>query len=887
MYLRISTLGRVTVSLGEQVLPSILQQRMLCALLVYLAVERRVTREELARVFWPDSQPERARAVLRQNLYRLRQSLGREWVVGSGEVLQVVDEVRTDVAEFRAACERGSFGEAVELYGGPFLHDLSGPDAGEFERWTARWRAQVEGLNRRARRGLIDSHVEAGDLGAALAVARDWSDADPLEDEAQHRTVELLFLSGLRAEALAHFERYRGRLRDELQVEPLEETLALVERIRAEEPAPAASLKSPSEAGRRPLPELSAPAPAPPPPRGRLLRGMLAAALAALTLAADVAGWPRDPERPVAQVLAPGAAELDPASVAVLYFDDLRPGGGLTHVGDGIAEQLILELSQVPGVKVVSAGGAKRFRDANVPVDSVARALRVGSVVRGTVQASEGQLRVIFHLVDATGAVGVQSGWVQRPMGELFAVQDTVARAVVRFLRNRLGRRIQLQEQIEARPDLGAYLLVRQATTLRDSLLRVPGTPEPRVAPEVARLILLAADSLLARAEALDPDWSEPTVLRGWIARDRARLVGSDLPEPYAALLEQAVGHAERVLRRDPDHPEALELRGTVRMMRWRASTTRPDAPVLQARAEHDLRRAVELKPSLASAWITLSRVRLFAGAIDEADVFARRALSVDPFLLEGADIMQRLFSATLYAERFDEAGEWCGRGRAEYSADARFVECELALAAWNPHARVAPDSAARLLEKLRRMDPDQPGEEPSYQPLYRRMLYAMVLVRAGRPDRARDVERKVWPETVGRPDLALPLRLDAAYLSLMLGDTARTLELLEGYVAGNPQSREYVRKDFAFRGLQGDPRFEAIVAASRRASTPRSGSRPRRRTARTSGRGRGPPCPCRSRSSTTSGTPSWARTGPRTTESRTSRGRSCSRRARPRGPPR
>ncbi|HKJ93618.1 MAG TPA: BTAD domain-containing putative transcriptional regulator, partial [Longimicrobiales bacterium] len=101
------------------------------------------------------------------------------------------------------------------------------------EGWVDQWSARLGRLHRRACREAIDERVGAEDLAGAVQVARRWTDVDPLDDEAQHRLIELLALSGDRSEALRQYDRYERLVREELELEPLDETKELVEQIRA------------------------------------------------------------------------------------------------------------------------------------------------------------------------------------------------------------------------------------------------------------------------------------------------------------------------------------------------------------------------------------------------------------------------------------------------------------------------------------------------------------------------------------------------------------------------------------------------------------------------------------------------------------------------------
>ena len=82
MAIQLITFGGLHVVSDNGELDWLLAQHARAALLVYLAVERRVSRESLIAFFWPESDAENARHALRQSLYHLRKAVGAEWVRG-------------------------------------------------------------------------------------------------------------------------------------------------------------------------------------------------------------------------------------------------------------------------------------------------------------------------------------------------------------------------------------------------------------------------------------------------------------------------------------------------------------------------------------------------------------------------------------------------------------------------------------------------------------------------------------------------------------------------------------------------------------------------------------------------------------------------------------
>jgi DNA-binding SARP family transcriptional activator/TolB-like protein len=254
MPIRLTTLGAIRVHRGETALPELPAQRLRFALLLYLAVERDVSRDEVVALFWPDRDTARGKHALRQMLYELRQVLGEDWIDMRRD--RIVVRAAVDAAEFESAADAGRREGALRLYGGPFLLGFS-LDNRSFEGWADRRAAHLARLHRRLERDYIAQLVAEGRRDDALAAARKWVELDPLDDEAAHTLIERLAAAGQRTAALQYYENYESQLAAELQVEPLDDTRALIASIRngtvqqpavpvSESVAPAGSDSAPS-----------------------------------------------------------------------------------------------------------------------------------------------------------------------------------------------------------------------------------------------------------------------------------------------------------------------------------------------------------------------------------------------------------------------------------------------------------------------------------------------------------------------------------------------------------------------------------------------------------------------------------------------------------------
>lgn len=825
-------------------------------LLALLAVPpaRSSTRERLVAVLWPDSAPDAGRHLLAESLYVLRRELGEGAIQAAGEDLALSSElVRCDAVEFELAVARGDLADAVALYGGPFLDGWYVEDAPDFERWAAVERDRLERLYVRA----VEELAAGAPVEESVRWWRQLWTCDPLSSRYTLGLMRALIAAGEPAAAFRTGEAHINLVRGDLGVQPHPEVLSEMEMLRtarelpseSAEPVPRPAVPEPPSPGAE---SLSEPASSPPshpvgtdaestnpapaallapgsaevsepgstgpdvPKAGERLPTRLAIGVAASVLLA-VLVWTIGGRGDAA-----GAAvtALDPRRVAVLYFDDHSKNGELAYFASGLTESLIHQLSQVEALEVVSRNGVKPFRRGDLSLDSIARLLRTGSVVEGSVQRSGQRVRVRVQLVDAETGAPLDSRELERPMGDLFALEDDVTREVAAFLRSRLGQAIHLRERKAATSDARARELVLRAESLREDAVRL--AREPNLMDARSALGLLEqADSLLAAAESRDPRWADPSVLRGWIALERGNLLGGG--QPRARTYPVALGHAARALRVDPRHASALELRGTVR---WRMATASADAPgadTLVAGAGDDLRAAVANDPLLASAWSTLSQYLRGQGAFAESYVAVRHALEADAYFAEQDEIKERLYRSALALDRFDEARRWCVEGAREFPEDFRFVECELTLAARDGSRPPDVAGARRAVAALEEIDPRDKARLAGrgYNVVYRQAMLAAVLARAGQNDSARAVLARARAEAGGNRDWRVFFLTDEAYVRLRMGDRDGALTNVEAFLRARPFLRSFVARDPQFRELRAEPRFVAATTPPLR--SPRS----------------------------------------------------------------
>jgi serine/threonine protein kinase/tetratricopeptide (TPR) repeat protein len=516
-------------------------------------------------------------------------------------------------------------------------------------------------------------------------------------------------------------------------------------------------------------------------------------------------GWRRQEAAGRAATAAAGV-ELDPRRLAVLYFQNRGGPDSLGFLADGLTEALIHELSQVRDLQVISRNGVAPFKGHSVAPDSLARALKVGTLVDGTVAQSGNRLRVTVSMVNTGTGAEIGSTTLDRPRQELFALEDDVAQAVSVLLRKQLGQEVALQTLRAGTKSTEAWEMVQRGQrSARDSDSLMAASDSAG-----ATRMFATADSQFARAEALDRDWSAPPTLRGWLDYQRTRLSGSFNKAYYSTWLDKGLEHAERALTLSPKDADALELRGTLRYWRWllNLSPDAREAAKLFADAESDFRASVAANPNQATAWTSLTHLLMAKSATGEAKLAGLRAYEADPYLKTANVTVWRLFQSSLDLEDGVEAKHWCDEGRKRFPPDPRFAECQLWLSILKDQKPDVPH-AWKLLEEYQRLSPPNLR---AYRKLYGQMILAMGLARAGLADSARAVA--VRSRADAELDPAHELAYYEAIVRNLVGDRKEALSLLGTYLATNPQLRESEARDqsWYFRNLKDDPEYKALV---------------------------------------------------------------------------
>ncbi len=203
------------------------------AMLAHLVLQRgrAIPRESLAFTLFPDVDEATALAELRRYLYLANKALpqrpGNPWLFIDAETVCWNDnaDVFIDMVAFeRLAADPETQAEAIDLYRGDLLADV-------YDDWVVRERERLRSRYLAILNESLDRHRAMRDFGSAIAFARRLLATDPWREDTLRSLMAIRYESGDTAGALAEFETFAKRLRTELSIAPMGETVAVRDAI--------------------------------------------------------------------------------------------------------------------------------------------------------------------------------------------------------------------------------------------------------------------------------------------------------------------------------------------------------------------------------------------------------------------------------------------------------------------------------------------------------------------------------------------------------------------------------------------------------------------------------------------------------------------------------
>jgi TolB-like protein/Tfp pilus assembly protein PilF len=350
------------------------------------------------------------------------------------------------------------------------------------------------------------------------------------------------------------------------------------------------------------------------------------------------------------------APTLNSATIAVLPFADTSADKDQEYFSDGLAEELINDLSMVPGLKVAARTSAFQFKGKNEDLRMVGQKLNVDNILEGSVRREGNHVRITAELIKADDGFQLWSETYDRQMDDIFEVQDEIARAVTVASRIKLldvptstGARSTNPDAYQAYLQ-GKYFSDRatgkdldKALDYTDQAIKL----DPRFAPAWALrahvLNTLGAVALMDSSEAFEKSRKDaeqaialdPTLARGYVALATALMYNgwqwedaeialkkAAEVEPNSAdvltsqaLLSQTLGHLDEAVELYRRAAELDPLRATSQLALGYALYCAGRYQEAQVR----LQKALELNPQAANVHITLGEILLAQGHPQQA----------------------------------------------------------------------------------------------------------------------------------------------------------------------------------------------------------------------------------------------------------------------------
>jgi serine/threonine-protein kinase len=596
---------------------------------------------------------------------------------------------------------------------------------------------------------------------------------------------------------------------------------------------------------------------------------MVAAAVATVVGVTGVIGALRRvaTDVPAVAALLGGAPNVDSAGavraganaprLAVLPFENIGPADD-AYFAQGVSDELTSRLTSISGVRVMSPGSTRQYRNTTKPPVEVGRELGADYLLEGHVRwdrsdSTSRRVRVTVELIRARDGSSVWADRFEAKTEDLFAVEASIGEKVAASLEVALDE--PQRQTISSRPteNFEAYSYYLQGEAIRTSgelngltkarsaipLYEKAVALDPKFALAYARLSLTHGDVYWSN---VDRTARRLAPMRA--AAEKAVQIDPDLPEAryamgmyyYRALRDwdRALNEFSIGLRRQP---------GNSQLVGARAAVLRRQGRFVEAAANYA--RVVELDPRAADATFNLAGTYNIIRDYPNAVRYAERTLALNPgwtgvyadrvmYLVAGHGNLAEARRAFEDAMSARDVGAAVGRLRfhagvaitpadsvllrnlsgSDFNGDtAHFLVWK---ADWQRrHADRArslttADSARKLLEPRVATDPGEPGT---------RMLLGIAYALLGRKtDALREAKRATDDLPVSRdPWDGADLQEDLAFVEMIVGEHESAITRLE-YLLTIPSelSVAFVRVDPMWDPLRGNPRFQKLIAASR-----------------------------------------------------------------------
>ncbi len=346
--------------------------------------------------------------------------------------------------------------------------------------------------------------------------------------------------------------------------------------------------------------------------------GGIAAALG-LLIAVYITAKGRNPQ---------GAVRPRVQSLAVLPFKNLSGDPAQDYLADGMTEALIGRLAGIRNLRVISHTSVMRYKNPQISVPEIARALNVDAIVEGSVIRQGNRIRVTAQLIRGPTDEHFWSETYDRELQDVLALQSELAQSIT--------DKVEVTVTGEERQRLSATRTV--APEVYESYLK-----------GLAALQGINGKASIEKGNRYFEDAinRDPTFAPAYVGlAEKYSALGSVLGgAPPSETRPKVINAGQKALDLDPNLVEAHVLLADVLQLEWH-----------WAEAESEYKRALELAPNSAAAHAGFAFWLLSEGRTDEAVTWIKRARDLDPVEVSGVEVGWILFQS----RRYDEALREC-----------------------------------------------------------------------------------------------------------------------------------------------------------------------------------------------------------------------------------
>jgi len=285
-------------------------------------------------------------------------------------------------------------------------------------------------------------------------------------------------------------------------------------------------------------------------------------------------------------------------SIAVMAFADMSPEKDQEYFSDGISEEILNLLAQITDLKVISRNSSFSFKNKEVTANEIGDALNVKHVLEGSIRKSGNTFRITTQLIDATNSSQLWSETYDRPMDDIFKIQDEIAANVSEQLQIKiLGK-----QKVNNSPDVEAYNLYLKAHHLSN---------------QNTKTTYLSAEKIIKEALEIDSTYSD-----AW--RTLANIYNTGMYNfsirSYEEGIPLALEAAQKAVELDPNTGSNYIALSSLQELNWD----------FEASAKNS-EKALEIDPYNAIIIGTVANMTF--GNIEKSVELLKRSIELDPLV--------------------------------------------------------------------------------------------------------------------------------------------------------------------------------------------------------------------------------------------------------------